>query len=251
MFGVPYWNPTYEVFSEWWTEVLRSPVHGSKIVCLANPNTMNLAYEDPEYMRVLRQIDVFVNDGVGIRMASRMRGVHARYNFAGTDLMPRLFSELQEPMTAFFYGAREEINQIACDRITAKYPNVKIVGRMNGYVDPEKEALRAIEASGAELLMCALGQPRQEMFMVHHRNRLNVKLAVTCGGMFDFFAGAKPRAPKVMRTLGMEWFFRLTVEPRRLWRRYLIGNPKFLVRAIRHKPHDLRHASDAARFDLL
>ncbi len=248
--GLPFWNPTFEQFHDWWIRLMASPERNNKLLMLGNPNTLNIAWEQPDYFEVLRDFDVFVNDGVGIRIASRMRGKEVPYNFAGTDLMPRLFDESPTEITAFFFGATEEVNQTACDRITERYPNVKIIGRQHGYCDPEKDALPLIQAAGADVLMVALGQPKQEFFMRNCRDQLNCKVAVTCGGMFDFFSGAKPRAPRVMRSLGMEWVYRLWIEPKRMWRRYIYGNPAFLLRAMRTIVRDgvlLEHANCGAR----
>lgn len=240
LFGIPYWNPTYEEFKEWWDALVEGEERGAKILCLANPHTMNLAATDPTVMEAWRQLDVFVNDGVGIRIAGKMRGEPARYNFAGTDLMPRLFREANRPITAFFYGASEESNRVAVEKVTAAYPNLKVVGRIHGFVDAEKEALPLIAASGADILMCALGQPKQEFFMLANRDRLNVKVCVTCGGMFDFFSQIKPRAPLWMRRTGMEWLFRLFLEPKRMFRRYVYGNPLFMARALGTLAEDRR-----------
>jgi len=231
IFGLPFWNPTYEQFHDWWIDLVESPEKKNVLLCLANPNTLNIAVEQPAYWKILRGFEVFVNDGVGIRMASRMRGKEVPYNFAGTDLMPRLFRDQQKELTAFFYGAQEEVNAEAVRRITAEYPHIKIVGRINGFCDPETEALPAIQAAGADLLMVAMGQPKQEFWMKTNQEKLNCKVAVTCGGMFDFFSGAKPRAPRFLRQFGMEWVYRLAIEPKRMFRRYVFGNPVFLIRS--------------------
>lgn len=241
LFGVPYWNPTYEEFHAWWLARLTDSVTPFQILALANPNTMNLGFSVPGYMDILKQCDVFVNDGVGIRMAAKMRGVEMKYNFAGTDLMPRLFADqpADRPCTAFYYGAREECNEGAVRIFGERYPNVKIVGRINGFVDPVKEALPRIQDSGADILMCALGQPRQEFFMVEHRNEIPCKVGVTCGAMFDFFSGNVKRAPSLFRAMRAEWVYRLAIEPGRMWRRYVVGNPAFLGRAMKWKQRDL------------
>lgn len=238
--GIPYWNPEYEEFKAWWDGVVESDVREGLILCLANPHTMNLAASDPLVLDAWKRIDVFVNDGVGIRLAGRMRGAPPKYNFAGTDLMPRLFREARQPITAFFYGATEESNRVAVEKMTAIYPNLKVVGRIHGYVDPDTEALPLIGASGADILMCALGQPKQEFFMLRNKAKLNVKICVTCGGMFDFFSGFKPRAPMWMRRTGTEWLFRLLIEPRRMYRRYIYGNPIFILRSLRTLEEDRR-----------
>ena len=242
LFGIPYWNPSYEEFKGWWDSVVEGETRDSPILCLANPHTMNLAAADPRVMQTWKQLDVFVNDGVGIRLAGKMRGEPAKYNFAGTDLMPRLFQEARKPLTAFFYGASEESNRIAVEKIQAAHPMLKVVGRVNGFVDSEKEALPLIAASGADVLMCALGQPKQEFFMLANRDRLNVKICVTCGGMFDFFSQIKPRAPLWMRRTGTEWLYRLLIEPKRMFRRYVYGNPVFMARSLATLAEDRRLA---------
>lgn len=235
--GIPFWNPTYDEFFAWWKELILGTERKSPILCLANPNTINLMMSDPAVYDQLKQCDVWVNDGVGIRIASQWRGVATPYNFAGTDLMPRLFGE-DLHQTAFFFGAKEEVNELACKKITEQFPNLKIVGRLHGYCDWDKDAVPRIADSGADILMAALGQPKQEMFMVRNREKLNVKVQVTCGGMFDFFSQTKPRAPKIMRATGLEWLYRLGIEPKRMFHRYVIGNPVFLTRALMHRGRD-------------
>jgi exopolysaccharide biosynthesis WecB/TagA/CpsF family protein len=245
VFSVPFWNPTYEEFKSWWDWTL-DHAPAARLLELANPNTLNLAAKDPAFMEVLRRADACVNDGVGIRIAGRMRGVKTKYNFAGTDLMPRLFAEAHRDVRVFFYGATEESNRIAVEKVLAKHPRVVLAGRVNGYVDAVAEALPLIRAAEADVLMCALGQPKQEFFMAAHLAELNVKVAVTCGGMFDFFSETKPRAPQWMRNTGLEWLFRLGLEPKRMFRRYVLGNPLFLWRALLTRGSDLRCAAGSS-----
>ncbi|MCH8977621.1 MAG: WecB/TagA/CpsF family glycosyltransferase [Armatimonadetes bacterium] len=245
VFSVPFWNPTYEQFKAWWDWALdHAPC--PQLLELANPNTLNIAYKDREFMEVLRRAEVSVNDGVGIRIAFRMRGVRSRGNFAGTDLMPRLFDEAHRDVRVFFYGATEQSNALAVEKITARCPRVVLAGRINGFVDPVQDALPMIRESGADVLMCALGQPRQELFMDAHRDELNVKVMVTCGGMFDFFSETKARAPLFMRKTGTEWLYRLAIEPRRMFVRYVVGNPLFLWRAIVTRGSDIRCAEESS-----
>ncbi len=245
VFSVPFWNPSYEEFKSWWDWTLDHAPR-ARLLELANPNTLNIAYRDERFMSILRAADVNLNDGVGIRIAGRMRGVETRYNFAGTDLMPRLFAEAHREVRVFFYGATEESNALAVEKIVAKYPRVVCAGRINGFVDPVREALPLIRASSADVLMCALGQPKQELFMFGNLDALNVRVAVTCGGMFDFFSETKPRAPLAMRKLGMEWVYRLAIEPKRMFKRYVVGNPVFLWRALVTRGSDVRCAAESS-----
>ena len=245
VFSVPFWNPTYEEFKSWWDWTLdNAPT--ARLLELANPNTLNIAYKDPEFSQILKNADVNVNDGVGIRIAGRMRGVTTRYNFAGTDLMPRLFAEAHRDIRVFFYGATEESNALAVEKVCKQHPRVVCAGRVNGYVDPIEDALPLIAASNADVLMCALGQPKQELFMAQNLAALNVKVAVTCGGMFDFFSETKQRAPLWMRRTGTEWVYRLAIEPKRMWRRYVVGNPVFLWRALVTRTGDIKCAAESS-----
>ncbi len=244
VFSVPFWNPSYEEFKSWWDWTLDNAPR-ARLLELANPNTLNIAYRDARFMSILRLADVNVNDGVGVRIAGRMRGVETKHNFAGTDLMPRLFAEAHREVRVFFFGATEESNALAVEKILAKHPRVVCAGRVNGYVDPVREALPMIRSSNADVLMCALGQPKQEFFMYENLDALNVRVAVTCGGMFDFFSESKPRAPLAMRKMGMEWVYRLAIEPKRMFKRYVLGNPLFLWRAMVTRGSDIRCVAES------
>jgi exopolysaccharide biosynthesis WecB/TagA/CpsF family protein len=160
--------------------------------------------------------------------------------------MPRLFAEAHREIRVFFYGATEESNALAVEKILARHPRVVCAGRIHGYVDARREALPLIQSSNADVLMCALGQPKQEFFLSEHLDALNVRVAVTCGGMFDFFSETKPRAPLAMRKAGMEWVYRLAIEPRRMFKRYVVGNPVFLWRALLTRGSDLRCAAESS-----
>lgn len=231
IFGVRSWNPEYPEFSNWFRLVMNSENRFNLTLCLANAHTLNLAYNLPSYRNCLKSMDVVLNDGIGFRLASRMRGVSIQYNFNGTDLIPRLFDELNQPLKVFFYGATEESNAGAVKAMAARYPNLVVAGSLGGFVSDD-DAAQMIADSHCDLLLVAKGNPKQEMFIVEHRDRLNCKLAVGVGGLFDFVSGLKPRAPKAFRAVGMEWAYRLMIEPKRMFRRYVIGNPLFLTRAL-------------------
>ncbi len=236
LFGVPIWNPPYEAFWAWFEEALRFDPPRPVLLGIANAHTLNVAYEDPSYRSCLQGFDRVVNDGAGIAMAAAMQGQEIPFNLNGTDLFPKLFAEWPEtapPLKLFLYGAHELSNRGAAEAIEARFPRVRVVGCVHGFVDPEREALPQIRASGADLLLVALGQPRQEIFLATHRGELDVRLACGVGALFDFLSGRVPRAPGWMRKARMEWVYRLIREPRRMFARYVIGNPKFLRRARR------------------
>jgi exopolysaccharide biosynthesis WecB/TagA/CpsF family protein len=237
LFGIPSWNPTYEEFYAWFCQVTQSEDRHNIAMCLANAHTFNLIKSQPRYKQCIQSMDLVLNDGIGFRLASQMRGVHVRYNFNGTDLIPRLLDELEQPLRVFLYGATEESNELATQKLLARYPRMVCAGHLGGFVSDD-EAATMIGNSNADLVLVAKGNPKQEQFIIEYRDRLNCKLAVGVGGLFDFVSELKPRAPKLFRASGMEWAYRLMLEPRRMFRRYVIGNPVFLVRALFALPGD-------------
>lgn len=230
LLGVPIWNPTYETFQLWWNQAMAGS-RRTRLMGIANAHSLNLAHERPSLRACLCAMDVVLNDGIGAAIAARFRGSEFHYNFNGTDLIPRLLAETQREIRVYLYGASPASNAGAALAIERQFPNVRVVGRMHGFADPELAA-RSIARSNADLLLVALGQPKQEFFLIEHREALNVKVACGVGALFDFLSGTSRRAPRWVRSLRMEWAYRLLREPVRLFHRYVVGNPKFLWRAV-------------------
>lgn len=207
------------------------------IVAFLNSHAANIASRDGELRRSLRQATV-LNDGIGLDMASRIlfgRGFPANLN--GTDFVPTYLSTTRHRHRLFLLGARPEVVAAAAERFADRFPQHRVVGCHHGYfADDQGEAMaRRIRDSGADLLLVALGNPRQEIWAARHFEATGARLAFCVGALFDFAAGAVPRAPLWMRRLRAEWIFRLAIEPRRMWRRYLIGNAAFLARVLRQR----------------
>jgi N-acetylglucosaminyldiphosphoundecaprenol N-acetyl-beta-D-mannosaminyltransferase len=118
--------------------------------------------------------------------------------------------------------------------ITEHYPDLTISGVHHGYFSPQEEAavLEDINSSHAKILLVALGAPRQDKWIAEHKASINSKVLIGVGGLLDFYSGRIPRAPYWVRELGMEWFYRFCQEPRRMWRRYFLGNLDFLYRVV-------------------
>ncbi len=173
--------------------------------------------------------DIINIDGMGVVWGARLLGHHVPERVAGIDLFFRLLEEAEkrgEPV--FFLGAREEVVQEAVRRLQVRYPRLKIAGWHHGYFwDDEEAVVRKIAASGATMLFVAITSPKKEQFIHRWRDRLGVRFAMGVGGTFDVVAGKVRRAPVWMQRAGLEWFFRLLQEPRRMWRRYLVTNAKF------------------------
>lgn len=207
--------------------------HRPQQVCFVNADCVNIAFRHPPYLDVLRHADLVFADGIGLKLAGLALGNPVRDNVNGTDLFPRLCEALSETgKSLYLLGARPGVVDDLCVWIASHYPGLVIAGSRHGYfsADEEPAVIEAIADSGAEVVLVAFGAPQQELWIHRHLSELGVKVAIGVGGLFDFYSGRIPRAPRWMRRVGLEWFYRLCQEPSRLWRRYLLGNPLFLLR---------------------
>jgi exopolysaccharide biosynthesis WecB/TagA/CpsF family protein len=231
IFGVRFWNPDYPTFRAWWNDALAANDARTRFLVIANAHTLNVARKDPEARQALLSADAVINDGIGVRLAARMRHVEVAENLNGTDLIPRLLGEAPAGLRIAMYGASPEVNAKAAAAVRSRFPKVNVVAEIPGYGIDEPEAVKRIAAAEPHLLLVALGNPRQECFIARHREELRARVAVGVGGLFDFMSGAKPRAPQWVQSVGMEWAYRFSREPKRLFQRYIYGNPQFLAAA--------------------
>jgi N-acetylglucosaminyldiphosphoundecaprenol N-acetyl-beta-D-mannosaminyltransferase len=209
------------------------------LVLNANAHCLNLCYEDPELRAFLNRADVVFCDGAGVMLAARLLGQRIPERVTYADWAWRLgaFAEAQG-FSIYFLGARPGVAEEAAGRLKARYPALEIVGARHGFFDhatgsPGNEAVvREINGARPDILLVGLGMPLQEYWLMQNRDRLNVGVALTGGAVFDYVSGGLRRGPRVLTDNGLEWLARLLVEPRRLWRRYLIGNPLFLLRVL-------------------
>lgn len=200
-------------------------------VAFVNADCINLARSRPAYRGALKQAGYLFADGVGMELAARFEGKVLRDNVNGTDLFPVLARDLARAGgTLFLLGARPGVADGLRDKLQATYGDGFVVGTQDGYFSAEEvpEVCARIRRSQAHVLLVALGAPRQDLFLARYGKELGVPVQIGVGGLFDFESGRVPRAPKGLRKLRLEWLFRLFQEPSRLWRRYLIGNPRFL-----------------------
>lgn len=207
------------------------------VVNFVNAHCVNLANQRDDYAATLRDSDALLPDGSGIRLAARLAGTHTGDNLNGTDLFPHICEHAAARGAAIFLiGGSPGIAAAAAAAMQARFPNLIIAGTQHGYFsDSENDAVvDAINASGAAILFVGFGVPRQELWIARHRDRIDVPLLLGVGGLFDYYSGRIPRAPLLLRRLGCEWTWRLWQEPRRLARRYLLGNLVFVGHALRH-----------------
>jgi N-acetylglucosaminyldiphosphoundecaprenol N-acetyl-beta-D-mannosaminyltransferase len=204
-------------------------------VFFVNAHCVNVASRDTQYRRVLAESELVLADGSGVLSGARLLGVPLTHNLNGTDLGPRLCARAaQEGRSVFLLGALPGVAEQAAARLTSLAPGLRIAGIHPGYFKPEdeEEILAQINAARPDILLVALGVPRQELWIAQHWEQLDVGTALAVGALFDFLAQRFKRAPAWMRRLGIEWTFRLIQEPGRLWKRYLLGNLAFECRVL-------------------
>ncbi len=188
--------------------------------------------KDKQLFESVISCDIINADGQSIVWAARFLGKHIPERVAGVDLMQHLLElAFQKGYKCFFLGAKEEVVNKVVEIIAEKYGYSIIAGYSNGYFTKEEEVVVAkqIADSGAQMLFVAITSPRKENFMYAYRDILsNVNFTMGVGGTFDVISGFTKRAPAWMQNIGMEWFYRFAQEPRRMWKRYLVGNSKFI-----------------------
>jgi len=203
------------------------------------------AFDDPGFQRLVNGAELVTADGMPLVFGLRALGVRGASRVYGPALLGLVCRRAERAGLAVgFYGGRPEVLEELVRRTRARFPRLRIAFFASPpfrALDPEEEraAIEAVEASGAQILFVGLGCPNQERWMARHREALSCVL-VGVGAAFDFLAGALPQAPAGLQRAGLEWLFRLACEPRRLWRRYLLGNPRFALHFARQL---LRHWS--------
>ena len=220
-------------------EVARLVRRRGGIVLNTNAHCLNLCHEDEGLRGFFAAADVVFCDGAGVRLAARMLGGSLPERITYADWLPRLAALAEErEFSIFFLGARPGVAAEAARRLRRSHPGLKIVGVRHGFFDhragsPESGAVVAeINAARPDVLLVGLGMPLQERWLMENRHRLDVGVALTGGAVFDYASGRLRRGPRLLTDNGFEWLARLLVEPGRLWRRYLLGNPLFLARVL-------------------
>lgn len=193
-----------------------------------NPEKLMNSRKDPELRDILNTATVGIPDGIGVILASRLRGGNITNRITGVDMMERLCKEAgMRDVPVFLYGAKPGVAGQAAEKLQEQYPSLEVAGTLDGYVKDEEKVIETINNSGAKILFVAMGSPTQERFIIRNMEKLNVSVFQGVGGSFDVFSGNIKRAPAGFRKLGLEWFYRLLKEPSR-WKRQLLL-PKFLI----------------------
>ncbi|MGH2730477.1 MAG: WecB/TagA/CpsF family glycosyltransferase [Actinomycetota bacterium] len=204
-------------------------------IAVENVHAVNIANADPGHRAALNRADLVLNDGKGIMLGARILGARFPADLNGNFFSPLMLEHAADRgWPVFFLGAAPGVADRAASYLTAKLPTLNVVGTHDGFIGPGEHAGVAdkIRNSGTGLLMVGMGMPLQEQWLDRYLYQTGARLGVTVGAFYDFQAGEVPRAPGWMNRMGLEWVHRLAHEPRRLWRRYLIGNPAFVYRVL-------------------
>lgn len=195
----------------------------------ANCHLLSRAARDPELRKCLLDSDGIDSDGQPLVWMSRLLKRPIAERTATYELFEAIARRAdREKLSFYFLGAEEDVSKAAVDAVRQKYPGIKIAGRRNGYfaVNEEAQIASGIAASRPDMLWVGLGAPLEHRFVARNRASLTGVGAIrTCGGLFDFLSGRKKRAPVWMQKAGLEWLFRLSLEPKRLFWRYALTNP--------------------------
>ncbi|MBL7951271.1 MAG: WecB/TagA/CpsF family glycosyltransferase [Flavobacteriales bacterium] len=207
--------------------------HRSSYVCCVNAH-MTVEARDTRFAEVVNKADFATADGMPVLRVMQLFHKVKQERVAGNDIMPALMAKAAEKgLSVYLFGSSDEVQQRIVDRATRDLPGLRIAGRWSppfmplAQMDLAADAER-INATGAHIILVSLGCPKQEQWMAAMKGRVNgVMLGI--GGAFLLYAGIDKRAPKWMRDLSLEWVYRLWLEPRRLWKRYVVTNSLFLV----------------------
>lgn len=226
--------------------VAMSMVRPASQIAFVNADCVNIAFSDEAYKSVLAQSQLVLADGIGVRLAGTILNQNVRENINGTDMLPFLCASAEAAGAGMYLlGGRSGIPEAAAEWIVQRYPRLKIAGCRHGYFSAEEEpgVIQAVADSGANIVLIAFGAPRQEKWIAEHKHELGAGAVIGVGGLLDFYSGRISRAPVWIRELGMEWLYRFWQEPRRMWRRYFVGNAVFLYRVVLERIH----AKDSSR----
>ncbi|MGL4729547.1 MAG: WecB/TagA/CpsF family glycosyltransferase [Bosea sp. (in: a-proteobacteria)] len=216
-------------------DAIGSGAHRKLAFC--NAHVVNLAASHEAFRGALADF-LILPDGIGVDLGSRLLyGAAFPANLNGTDFTPLLLATAPRPLRVGLVGARPGIAEKAAAKLSTLDSRHQIMPLSHGFFDErgEQELLTLLAQQPVDILLVAFGNPRQEIWISQNIGLAHANLAIGVGALFDFLAGEVRRAPEWLRMLRLEWLYRLTLEPARLWRRYVLGNPAFLLRILRQK----------------
>jgi N-acetylglucosaminyldiphosphoundecaprenol N-acetyl-beta-D-mannosaminyltransferase len=206
-------------------------------VTYLNADCLNKSVSDIDYYNIIAQSERVFPDGIGVKIACKITGQKMIENINGTDMFPELCKlSVKQDYRLFFLGAKPGVVELMKKNVTERFPGIQVVGIQHGFFSEDEIDLiiNDINISNADLLFIAMGAPTQEKWIRQHIQKLDCSVILGVGGLFDFNAGLISRAPFLLRRFGFEWIWRLMQEPKRMWKRYLLGNVLFVYRVFRY-----------------
>lgn len=244
LFGLPINNTSMQNAVEWAVE--NKPLAGqgghfsltptTQIGYFINAHSVNTSCRNAKFKTCLSNADALFADGSGIRVAAKFAGIRLKANINGTDMLPELCQQAAlKGKSIFLLGGNKGVAHRAALNLQKQIDGLEVVGCQHGYFDFSNEdenqnIIDQINQSEANILLVGFGSPQQEFWTEKYADQLNCQTALTVGGLFDFYSGDIPRAPLILRELGLEWLWRLAQEPLGKFKRYVIGTPVFLFR---------------------
>ncbi len=219
----------------WIPQVIAARQHAT--VMYLNAYAVNLAQQDSEFQEAINRASLVFCDGNGVRLAAGLLGAPLPERFTPPDWIPQLAAMSdRRAFRLFFLGAQPGVAALAAERLQRQFPTLEIAAH-HGYFDrhgaENEEVVRRINEAAPHILLVGMGMPRQELWIQENGARLSAPVTISVGALFDYLAGEMPRGPRWLTDNGFEWLCRLWFEPRRLWRRYLLGNPAFIWLVLR------------------
>jgi N-acetylglucosaminyldiphosphoundecaprenol N-acetyl-beta-D-mannosaminyltransferase len=220
-------------------EVLKN---NHSLILNVNVNCLNLAYENDWLREFLNQAKIVFCDGSGVILGGKILGFHIVERITYADWMWQ-FAEYVEKndFSLYFLGAKPGVAERAARNLKNKFHKLRIVGVDHGYFDKEfnsnenQSTIEKINKINPNILIVAFGMPLQEKWLMENWSSIDSNIALTGGAVFDYLSGELTRSPKILIDLNLEWLGRLLIEPTRLWKRYLVGNPRFIYRILKQK----------------
>lgn len=207
---------------------------GMHYVVTPNPEIVEICRENPEANRVINEADLVLPDGIGVIKGAAMLGTPLKERTPGIEFASHLMGRMaEEGMSLYLLGAKPGVADMAAEKLVEKYPGLKIAGTHDGYFKEDAPVVEAIAASGADCVFVCLGAPKQEFWIKKNGTATGAHLLCGLGGSLDVFAGTVERAPKFFCDHGLEWFYRLCKEPKRIGR--MMKLPLFLVHVKQEK----------------
>ena len=230
--GVPFFSGTMNEALQKIDDLVKSKK--SHHIAFINAHCLNIAYKNEKYEQILKECSAVFADGIGAKIGAKMLGYQVEENVNGTDMFPLL---AQKPYRIYLFGGAPGVAEKAMENAKALNGKAEFIGCADGFFKEKSEEQIFSELSSlkADILLVALGVPKQEEWINRNLKKLPGCTAIGVGGLLDFVSGRIPRAPVWMRKLNLEWCFRLYCEPMRLFKRYIIGNPLFILRVFLSK----------------